>query len=235
MDACARHWLSPRHRWHQRAPGAPHHVHHSARARLCLVLHRGSRERVRGHHARPGDGHAGRVRQPGCVSVLRLLGSDAHPHVPHHRGMGRDPARVRRRQVRPLHPGGLAAHAGGHPRPLLPARRHHRPLHLRSAHLGPLGDAHRARPEPHVPGLRAGLRHQGAPLSLPHVVARRPRGSSDTRQRHPGRGPPQDGDLRIPALLPAPISRRQLDLRAARVRPGRDRHHLRRLCVHRPA
>ena len=57
----------------------------------------------------------------------------------------------------------------------------------------------------------------------------------DTRQRHPGRGPPQDGNLRIPALLPAPISRRQLDLRAARVRPGRDRHHLWRLCLHRPA
>ena len=48
----------------------------------------------------------------GRAAVLFLLGSDAHPDVPHHRRLGRPAARVRHDQVLPVHLPRLRVHAG---------------------------------------------------------------------------------------------------------------------------
>ena len=52
-------------------------------------------------------------------------------------------------------------------------------------------------------------------------------------QRDPRRRAPEDGDLRLPALLPAALSPGQHHLRALGDRPRRGRHHLRGVGVHR--
>ena len=55
-----------------------------------------------------------------------------------------------------------------------------------------------------VPGLRAGVRHQGAAVPAAHVAARRARPGADGRLGHPGRRAAEDGHLRPDALrLPA--------------------------------
>ena len=55
-----------------------------------------------------------------------------------------------------------------------------------------------------VPGLRAGLRHQGAAVPAPHLAARRARPGADRRLGDPGRRAAEDGHLRPGALrLPA--------------------------------
>ena len=55
-----------------------------------------------------------------------------------------------------------------------------------------------------VPRLRAGLRHQGAAVPVPHLAARRARRGADRRLGHPGRRAAEDGHLRPAALrLPA--------------------------------
>ena len=56
-------------------------------------------------------------------------------------------------------------------------------------------------------GLRPGLRHQGPDVAVPHLAARRPRGGPHRRLRHPGRGPAEDGRLRLPAHRGAALSR----------------------------
>ena len=61
------------------------------------------------HHGRPDDRRVLRARRP---AVLLLLGSDAHPDVPHHRRVGRSAARVRHAQVLPVHVPRLRVHAG---------------------------------------------------------------------------------------------------------------------------
>jgi hypothetical protein len=60
-------------------------------------------------HGRPDDR---RVRGARRAAVLRLLGSDADPDVPHHRRLGRPAARLRDRQVLPVHLPRLGVHAG---------------------------------------------------------------------------------------------------------------------------
>ncbi|MCK7514294.1 MAG: hypothetical protein MZV70_66600 [Desulfobacterales bacterium] len=64
----------------------------------------------------------------------------------------------------------------------------------RGSPLGP------APPDLALPGLRPGLRHQGAALPAPHLAPRRPRRGPHGRLGHPGRRAPQDGRLRLPAL-----------------------------------
>ncbi len=55
-----------------------------------------------------------------------------------------------------------------------------------------------------VPGLRAGLRHQGAAVPAAHVAARRARPGADRRLGHPRRRAAEDGHLRPGAFrLPA--------------------------------
>ena len=56
-----------------------------------------------------------------------------------------------------------------------------------------------------LPGLLPGLRHQGADVPVPHLAPRRPRGGAHRGLGHPRRRPPEDGDLRIHPLLPAPL------------------------------
>ncbi len=51
----------------------------------------------------------------------------------------------------------------------------------------------------------SGLRHQGAHVPVPHLVAGRPHRSAHRGFRHPGRGTPEDGDLRLPALQHAAL------------------------------
>ena len=65
--------------------------------------------------AAPDDRHARRVRGPRPVRVLRVLGAEPDPDVPGHRHLGRAEPDLRHGQVRDLHPGRLAAHAGRHP------------------------------------------------------------------------------------------------------------------------
>ena len=146
---------------------------------------------------------------------------------------GGDEPRLRGGEVRALHPGRLPADAGRHPGAVLPARRRHRQLHLRPARARPVRAAGRADPESPLPRLRAGLRHQGADVPLPHLAARRARGGAHAGQRDPRRRAPEDGDLRLSALLPAALPAGEPHLRALGDRPGRDRHHLRGVGVHR--
>ncbi len=52
----------------------------------------------------PDERHDRRLRLPGHLPLLRLLGSAAHPHVPAHRGLGQSgPSGVRRHQVLSVH------------------------------------------------------------------------------------------------------------------------------------
>ena len=53
-----------------------------------------------------------RVRGGGRAPLLRVLGGDADPDVPHHRDLGRRAARVRHDQVLPVHVPRLGADAG---------------------------------------------------------------------------------------------------------------------------
>ena len=57
-------------------------------------------------------------------------------------------------------------------------------------------------------GLLPRLRDQGADVPVPHLAPRRPRRGADRRLRDPRRRPPEDGDVRLPPLLAADLSRR---------------------------
>ena len=63
----------------------------------------------------PRDGDARRLRRARPLPLLRLLGGDAGPDVPHHRHLGRAAPRLRGHEVLPLHDGRLSAHAGRDP------------------------------------------------------------------------------------------------------------------------
>ena len=235
MDAGTRRRVSRGHRWHQRAAGAPDDVSDADRARLGLARHRGPHQRVRDRHAAARDGDDRRVRRARSLPVLRLLGSDADPDVFRDRGVGRRQSRLRRGEVRPLHDGRLRAHAGGHSRAVLPARRRHRRLHVRSADPHALRAGAGARPDAHVPRLRAGLCHQSAAVPVPHVAARRPRRGAHGRLGDPRRRAAQDGHVRLPAVLLTALPGRERRLRSVGVRAGRDRHRVRRARLDRAA
>ena len=100
--SCSSRPSSPR--WRSARPGAPSRI--GSRSSWSTML-------------RAGDGHARRLREPRPLPLLRVLGGHADPDVPHHRGLGRPRSHLRRHEVRALHDGGLAAHAGRHPRALL--------------------------------------------------------------------------------------------------------------------
>ncbi len=63
------------------------------------------------------------------------------------------------------------------------------------------GDLQPDAPDLALPGIVRGLRGQGPDVSVPHLVAGRPRGSPHGGQRHPGQRVAQDGHLRVPALF----------------------------------
>ena len=66
------------------------------------------------------DRDARRAGGAGHHPLLRLLRGDAHPDVPAHRGVGLGGPADGGDEVLPLHPGRLAADAGGDPRGVLP-------------------------------------------------------------------------------------------------------------------
>ncbi len=134
MAAGLRHQLLYRDR---RLLPAAHHAHHLPDPAVRpghLGRHPGPGQGIHGLPAGPDERHDRRLRLPGPLPVLRLLGSDAHPHVPAHRGLGQSgPPGLCGRQVLPVHHVRLLADVGGHFGPLLPLRQDHRHLHLRSA------------------------------------------------------------------------------------------------------
>ncbi len=83
-------------------------------------------------------------------------------------------------------------------------------------------------PDLALPGLRPRLRDQGADVAVPHLAPRRARRGADRGLGPPGRGPSEDGGLRLPAARDPALPRRGDAVRAAGGRPRRDRHRLRR-------
>ena len=235
MDPVAGGELPPGGGRHQRAARAADHLPDAAGDPVLVDVGRVAVEGVRDHHAAAGGGDARGLRGPRPLPLLRLLGGDADPDVPHHRDLGRTQPDLRGGQVHPLYAGRLAPDAGRHPGPLLPARRGHQRLHLRPAGARALRAAGRAGAGPDVLRLRARVRDQGADVPVPHVAARRPRGGAHRGQRDPGRRAPEDGHLRLPPLLPAAVSGREPPLRAVDVRALGGRHHLRGVGLHRAA
>ena len=118
----------------------------------------------------------------------------------------------------------------GHPRPVLPLQGHARlrgHRHLRRDRLVPDGERPALRvPEVGVPRLLPRLRDQGADVPVPHLAARRPRAGAHRGLGDPGRRPPEDGDLRLPALLAAAPAPGHAVGGAV---DGRARHHRHRL------
>ena len=215
---------------HQPAAGGAHHAAHVDQHPGQLRAHPGAGEGVHDLLPHPRGGHAGRVPGARPLPLLRLLGSGPRADVPHHRHLGRAQPHLRHHQVRPLHAGRLAAHAGGHPGHRLrlrgrPRWRLHGRFRLRAAARLPLLGRP---PDRGLPGLLPGLRHQGAHGALPHVAARCPRGGPHGRLGDPGRRPAQAGGLRLHPLLAAPLPARGAVVRGADRRPVTDRHHLRR-------
>ena len=110
--------------------------------------------------------------------LLHLLGSNARSDGPFDRHLGVVKQSIRSHQVLPLHPRRLSLDAGGHYRPLPQLQPPN------TGHTGSTapGTGHGPRPAKlGVPGLRRRVRRQGSHVPVPHLVARRPRGSPRPR------------------------------------------------------
>ena len=228
VDTGLRHRLLPRHRRHQPAPGRADRVPDADRAALVLGEHREEGEGVLRLHPRARGGDDRRLHLARPVPLLRVLGRDAHPDVLPHRDLGLRPAHLRGHQVHALHDGRQRADAGRHPGAGLHAQRvAGRRLHVRPAQAvrprDPRGDADLA-----VPGVRGGVRDQGAALPVPHLAARCARAGADGRLDHPGRRAAQDGHLRAGAVRVPAVPGGGGDVRALDRAARRHRHHLRR-------
>ena len=227
VDAVLRHRLPARRRRHQPDAAGPDRLPDAAGAAVLVGVDRGARQGVLGPGAGARDGDDGRLRLARPVPVLRVLGRDADPDVLPHRGLGLRPARLRGGQVHALHDGRQRADADRHHRALGAAPPGDRRLHLRRHQaLRPVDRARRAAVA--VPGLRAGLRHQGAAVPVPHVAARRARPGADRRLGHPGRRAAEDGHLRPGALRLPAVPARGAGVRPVARLPRRRRHRLRR-------
>ena len=77
-----------------------------------------------------------------------------------------------------------------------------------------------------ISGLLPRVRHQGSPLSLPHLAPRRARGSSYRRISDSGGRPVEDGNLWLATLLPADVSSCRRGIGAADLCSGDRRDHL---------
>ena len=157
-------------------------------------------------HAPVADGHHRRLHGAGSDAVLRLLRTHPGADVLHRRRLGRQAAHLRRREVLPVHGGGVAADAGRDPLPLRRDRGRRRRILRLPGH--PRRVALDARATLAVRRLRAGVLDQGAPVPLPHLAAGRARGSSHAGLGGAGRNPAQDGHLRVPAVPAAVLSGR---------------------------
>ena len=173
-----------------------------------LRFHLPPAQGLRGGHALSGDGPDRHLPRPGPPAVLRLLRGDPGPHVPDNRGVGRGASGLRGRQVLHLHRLRFGAAAGGDHRPgchaRLPDTR--RPAQLRLP--GTAGPGHLPdRPDVAVRRVCPGLCDQGAPVSLPHLASRRPRGSAHGRVGAAGRSAPEARYIRAAAVQPHALSR----------------------------
>ena len=79
-----------------------------------------------------------------------------------------------------------------------------------------------------LPGVRAGVRDQGAAVPVPHLAARRARAGADRRLGHPGRRAAEDGHLRPGAVRVPAVPEAAVVLRAVDCGARGDRHRLRR-------
>ena len=206
---------------YQPFPGAPHHPAHAHRHPLQQPLRQAPDRELPGAHAAVGGGHDGRLRGAGPGALLRLFRGEPDPHVFPHRRVGRPESGVRRAQVLPLHLCRLGADGGRHPPGLLLDRhvRHRRPAERTDS--GPGADVG-------LRGLCAGLCGEDAALPLPHLAARRARAGPHGWLHHPGRRPPEDGHLRLPAAGHPALSPGVGAVGVARRAAGGDRHSLRR-------
>ena len=171
--------------------------------------------------ARPGQGVHGRL--PGARdadarrllrarprALLHLLRGRPDPDVPDHRHLGRQGPHLRRVQVLPLHLPRLGADAGRDDRDVL-AGRHHR--HPDAAHLqlrlrsDPRARVHHRRrgADAALARLLRELRGEDADVAGAHLAAGRARAGADGGLGDPGGDPPEDGRLRLPALLGADV------------------------------
>ncbi|CAA9364195.1 MAG: NADH-ubiquinone oxidoreductase chain M, partial [uncultured Gemmatimonadetes bacterium] len=183
--------------------GAAHHPPPPADGAGVVDVHPRPRAGLLRLAAGAHGGRGGGVRVAGPLPVLHVLGDGADPDVLPDRDLGRQGAHLRGGQVLSVHGGGLAADAGGHPVPVLALQRHHRRgdrqlLVLRLPDAG--ADRHRA--DDALPGVRAGLRGQGAHLPLPHLAAARARAGAHGGVGGAGGRAAQDGDVRLHPLRP---------------------------------
>ena len=228
MDSRLRHPVLRGRRRHQPLPARADRLPHAAGAAVLMEVGEPQGEGVLRVPARARERDARRLRLARPVPLLHLLGRDARPDVLPDRHLGLRPAHLRGRQVHPLHGGRQRPHAAGHHRPGLAAQLDYRHrLQLRPAEA--LRPAHPAAVRVLVlPGLHAGVRHQGAVVPVPHVAARRARRGADGRLGHPGWRAAEDGNLR-PGALRLPAVPRGRDLVRPLPRGARRRgHHLRR-------
>ena len=193
----------------RRPVGRARPAHHRAQRGEHLLFLRPDPDAGQGvlrHDAAADDRHAGRLRQPRPLPLLRLLGAQPDPDVPGDRDLGRPAADLRDRQVRDLHAGRVAADAGRDPGRGDRARIGRQPVHLQLRDAARLR-LHRLAPGPRLRRLLPGLRHQGPDVAVPHLAPRRARRGPDGGQHHPGRGAAEAGRLRLPALLAAARAR----------------------------
>ena len=103
--------------------------------------------------------------------------------------------------------------------------------HVRLAGAHRVGRRRRALPryvEVAVRRVRDRVRGEGAAVPVPHVASRRAHRRADCGLGDPGRRPPEDGHLRVPALRGADVPASGRRPRAGAARRGSHRHHLRR-------
>src|SRR6202011_5345255 len=151
--------------------------------------------------------------------VLSVLRGRPDPDVPDHRGVGRPAPGLRLLQVLPLYAARLGPDAAGDHGAVLERRHHRHPdpdAHRRAAVLADLG----------VAGVLCLLCGEDADVAGAHLAAGRACRGADRGFGDPGRDPPEDGRLRLPALLAADVPAGLARLRTANLLAVGDCHHL---------
>ena len=156
----------------------------------------------------PGNADGRHLLRARPRAVLSVLRGRPDPDVPDHRRLGRSAPGLRLLQVLPLHVPRLGPDAARHHGAVL-ERRHHRHPDL---------DAHRRAALPADLGVAGVLRllcGEDADVAGAHLAAGRACRGADRGLGDPGRDPPEDGRLRLPALLAADVPAGLARLRAA--------------------
>ena len=204
-----------------------HHVPHARRHPRGVDRHHRSRAPVHEPHAAARVEHAGCAVRHRPPAVLLLLGVHVDPDGLRHLAVGARAAPLRRDQVHPLHAGGQRVHARRRGVSRAPTRADVGRAELRHRH------AVRHAAHVHRAGLALRLLHhrlhdQGADGAVPHLASRCAHRSADGRLGRSRRRAPQDGCVRVPALLHPAVPARRPGCLPARDGAGGDRHRLRR-------